>query len=422
MKTLITFLMIASFAITSQSAVPGKKPDSGRLNLRIPSADRGKARSTYGIRKNPLRGVNRTGVIEELGGSAETEAAVEKALDWLTKKQKNEGNCGYWEETSSKVAHTGLAVLCYLSYGVKPTDKGQDGNLTPNAVALKKGMCWLVDQVDKDGNMRDGGKMYDQSIGALALGEAYGITGDKGCGLALGRATAFLVKAQNPETGGWRYQPHPNPPGKPASDLSVSGWVIMALRSAEMSGIRVPNEPLDKSKSFLDSVGSGTNIGKYKYHSNKVPNFCMTSVGMFCQQLFGTQPDSERQIESAAYINLHLPREQQKNYYYWYYGTLATFLHGGKVWDEWNKKMKPIFLEKQNTDGSWKAEGKRAKKEGTHITTCWAALSLTVYYRYLAITNGVRRMNLGKRALARPEIKATPRINLAPKALPQKKN
>ena len=93
----------------------------------------------------------------------------------------------------------------------------------------------------------------------------------------------------------------------------------------------------------------------------------------------------------------------------------------GKWWQEWNKKMKPIFLEKLQADGSWKAEGNRAKKEGTHVTTCWAALSLSVYYRYLPMMNGYNRMDLGKKTLAGSETEGTKRINLAPKALPQKK-
>ncbi len=395
MKTLISYLMIASFVITTQAAVPAKKsqvPRVGRQNLRTPGANQYKSGSTYGIKKNSLRWASRAGVIDELGGSAETEAAVEKALDWLTKNQKDDG---HWEETSSKVAHTGLAILCYLSYGVVPTDDSvkpteEMPEMKIHAEALSKGLNWLKDQVSESGDMRDGGRMYDQSIGTLALGEAYGITGNEKLRLPLERATSLLIEAQNPKTGGWRYQPHST-----TTDLSVSGWVIMALRSAEMARVILRNNTIGKSEEFLDSVGAGKHKGKYGYKS-PVPTDTMTAVGMYCQQLFGAKPNSYRQIESAAHINLHLPDEKQENYYYWYYGMLATFLHGGEVWYEWNEKMKPIFLEKQNEDGSWKAEGRRAKKEGTHITTCWAALSLTVYYRYLPMMNGYRRMNRGK--------------------------
>jgi hypothetical protein len=410
MKTLIPFLMMAFFAFTAQAGVPPtKKPDGGRLNLRTPSTTRQTVRgSTYGIRKNPLRGVNRADVIEELGGSAETEAAVKKALDWLTKKQKDDG---HWEETSSKVAHTGLAILCYLSYGVKPSDEN------PYGETLSKGLNWLQNQVSESGNMRDGGKMYDQAIGTLALSEAYGITSNEKLGLTLDRALSLLIKAQNPKTGGWRYQPL-----SPLSDLSVTGWVIMALRSAEMAGKKLPENTVKKTLKYLDIMSAGQHKGKYGYKS-PTPTMCMTSVGMYCQQLLSVNhlAIKDRQNESAAYLNLHLPNKNQKNYYYWYYGTLTTFLHGGEVWQEWNKKMKPIFLEKRQADGSWKAEGNRAKKEGTHVTTCWAALSLSVYYRYLPMMNGYRRMDLGKKSSTKHEINSTQRINLAPKSPQLKK-
>ena len=422
MKTLIPFLVIASFVIPTQAAVPAKKSNGERLSLRDPSANRVALRrvgSQYGIRKNSLRWAARdSGVLEELGGSEETEAAVKKALDWLTKMQKDDG---HWEETSSNVAHTGLAILCYLSYGVKPNDEKNP----EYALALSKGLKWLQDQVPESGNMRDGGRMYDQAIGTLALGEAYGITSNQKLSLSLDRATELLIKAQNSQSGGWRYQPHST-----ISDLSVSGWVIMALRSAEMAGKRLSDVTVNKTKKYLDSVGAGKHKGKYGYKS-PTPKYCMTSVGMYCQQLLTVRRAviDERQNESAAYLNLHLPNKKQKNYYYWYYGTLCLNLHGGEVWQKWNEKMKPIFLEKQQADGSWKAEGNRAKREGTHITTCWAALSLSVYYRYLPMLNGYRRMGLGKKALAGSKIGGTERnnaavggfkrTNLSPKTSPQ---
>ncbi|MBT5321019.1 MAG: hypothetical protein HOL43_01470 [Verrucomicrobiales bacterium] len=383
LPSLATALFAVSLAIASTS--PAQETGGTRIggvNKPDPTQSRRALRSTYGLRKNPLRHAKRGEIISELGGSAETEAAAVKALDWFTLTQKENGR---WSETQSDVAHTGLVILCYLSYGVKPDDETNHGQ------ALAKGLAWLVKQVPENGNMRDGGRMYGQAIGTLALGEAAGITQLEKFYQPLERAVAFLCRAQNPKSGGWRYQPHPSE--EHAGDLSVTGWVIMALRSAEMAGVRVPAKTLGPARKFLNTVSAGKHKGFYGY-KDSVPKSSMTSVGMYCQQLYGIKPDDERQIESAKYFATHMPATAQKDYYYWYYGCLSMFLHGGEQWQEWNAKMKPIFLKKQQANGTWKPEGRRAKKEGTTITTAWATLSLTVYYRYLPMIKGYTRQSV----------------------------
>jgi hypothetical protein len=382
LPSLATALFAVSLAIASTS--PAQETGGTRIggvNKPDPTQSRRALRSTYGLRKNPLRHAKRGEIISELGGSAETEAAAVKALNWFTLTQKEDGR---WSETQSDVAHTGLVILCYLSYGVKPDDETEHGQ------ALAEGLTWLVKQVPENGNMRDGGRMYGQAIGTLALGEAAGITQLEKFYQPLERAVAFLCRAQNPKSGGWRYLPHPS---SDAGDLSVTGWVIMALRSAEMAGVRVPAKNLGPAREFLNTVSAGQHKGFYGY-KDSVPKPSMTSVGMYCQQLYGSNPDEKRQIDSAKFLATRMPATAQKDYYYWYYGCLSMFLHGGKQWQEWNAKMKPIFLKKQQANGTWKPEGRRAKKEGTTITTAWATLSLTVYYRYLPMIKGYTRQSV----------------------------
>ncbi len=385
LPSLATALFAVSLAIANTS--PAQEAGGTRIggvNKPDPTQSRRALRSsTYGVRKNPIRHANRNEIINELGGSAETEAAVVKALDWFTLTQKEDGR---WSETQSDVAHTGLAILCYFSYGVKPSDETDYGQ------ALAKGLAWLVKEVDKNGDMRDGGRMYDQAIGTLALGEAAGITQLERLHQPLERALAFLCRMQNLKSGGWRYQPHSEKPDE-KGDLSVAGWAIMALRSAEMAGARVPTKNLGPAREFLDTVSAGKHKGIYGYHSSAA-KLSMVAVGMYCQQLYGIKPDEERQIESAKFLATHLPTTAQRDYYYWYYGCLSMFLHGGKPWQEWNAKMKPVFLKKQQSNGTWKPEGKRGKKEGTTITTAWATLSLTVYYRYLPMIKGYTRQSV----------------------------
>ena len=304
-KTRIT-VSVAILVLAGQLLAPALfAQEQGGNNRPDPASSRQALRgvnaSTYGLRQNPLRNSHRAGIIDELGGSTRTETAVAKALLWFTRTQKEDGR---WSEKQSDVAHTGLAILCYFSYGIKPEHDSDNGR------ALAKGLAWLVKQVPDDGNMRDGGRMYGQAIGTLALGEAAGITHREDFFQPLERAVKFLCKAQIPRSGGWRYQPHPSleHPGV----LSVTGWVIMALRSAEMAGVKVSQTNLKLAQTFLNSVATGEHKGLYGY-SQATPKVSMTSVGMYCRQLFGARPGEPRQTRSAKFLSLHLPNETQND-------------------------------------------------------------------------------------------------------------
>ena len=302
-----------------------------------------------------------------------TEIAVIKALDWLTQQQQDDG---YWQKTQSKVAHTGLAALCYFSYGIMPSDKTKHGQ------ALSKGMDWLIKQPNEHGDMRDGDKMYGQAIGALTMAEAYILTKDDKYKKPLAAAVEFIVKAQNPKSGGWRHQPR----DKHAGDLSVTGWIYMALQSAKSAGVKVPEDTMKAADEFISGLASGKKKGLYGY-LRPHPTTSMTSVGMFCRQQAESK-DKDQQNESARHTVTNLPTSNQKlrgtgHFHYWYYGTMAMYLHGGDDWATWHDRITPVVLEKQESDGSWTPEGPRAKHEGRIVTTAWATMALTVYYRCL---------------------------------------
>ncbi len=305
----------------------------------------------------------------------DSEKSVKKALNWLVSKQNPEG---YWEGTQSKVAHTGLTVLCFLSYGVLPSDDTEWGR------SLSKGLEWISKQSSENGDFRDGDKMYGQAIAVLTLAEAYILTKDKALATPLEPAVRFIEKAQNPKSGGWRHQPYPSLQHK--GDLSITGWVIMALYSAKKAGIRVAPSCLEKAKSFVDSLSAGKEGGLYGYTSN-FPTASMTSVGMFCRQV-SEKISEDTQSESARHLATHLPSLDQKlrgsgKYHYWFYGTYALYTFGGKDWKSWHNRIVPILIDKQESDGSWAPEGPRARHEGRVVTTAWATLSLSVYYRCL---------------------------------------
>ena len=67
----------------------------------------------------------------------------------------------------------------------------------------------------------------------------------------LERAVRFIIEAQNQNHGAWDYRPKSN-----RIDTSVSGWQIMALRSARMAGIKIKDRPFQLAAKWLDTIGA----------------------------------------------------------------------------------------------------------------------------------------------------------------------
>jgi hypothetical protein len=226
----------------------------------------------------------------------------------------------------------------------------------------------------------------------MALAEAYGLTKDPDLKEPLQKAVDFIIKAQNPNHGAWDYKPwHKNPKGN-RIDTSVSGWQIMALRSARLAGIQINERPFLLAAKWLDTIGAGQNRGLYGYDSRKYKSDAMVAEGLFSQQLLGTPPDRPRMRESVKYIARKLPKKGQRNFYYWYYGCLSLYQNQGQEWENWNERIKPIWLDLQvkngTNAGSWDPKGGNHMGEmGRVIATALATLSLEVYYRYLPLYN-----------------------------------
>ncbi len=344
---------------------------AGRVVLEAPV----KVKDPYLLRKPEIR----QRMIEQLGGSTETEKAIRAALDWFTRHQEKDG---HWDTArfggrrNHKTASTAFALLSYMGWGATHQKNG------PYRAPVSKGMSWLLAQMKEDGDLRGkGGDMYDQGIATIALAEAYGLTRDPKLHDPLQAAAGFILRAQSNRTGGWRYQP-----GDHNADTSVVGWQVLALNRAATAGIEVPPATYQGVAKWLDRVGGGKHRGLYGYQ-NRSPRPAMVAEGMFCQQLMGVAPTQPRMRESAAYLGGQIPSEKSVNYYYWYYGALALFQHGGPVWKEWNAAIKPVLLGSQVKKGahagSWEPTGTHGRDAGRVAVTAMAALTLEVYYRYL---------------------------------------
>jgi len=331
----------------------------------------------------------RAKVLESFGGSPETEESVRRALQWLAAHQSDDGRwavkdfdakcgqCGGQGEFNRQdVAATALATLAFLGAGHTHRSDG------PYRHTVARAIAWLTAQARDNGDLRGQGNMYDQGMATIALAEACGMTRDASLSSIVERAVKFIASAQNVETGGWRYFPGEE------GDTSVFGWQVMALKSASMAHVAIPEELLNRAERWLERVGGGKYGGLCGYQG-KNPSPAMAAEGMFARQLLGYAPTGDAMIETANYLRLHLPDNSDPNMYYWYYGTLALFQHQGTAWEQWNRAMRKAMLSSQDSEGtrngSWPPRGQWGKQGGRIVETAMATLCLEVYYRYLPL-------------------------------------
>ena len=333
------------------------------------------------LRKDPKLRLN---YIERLGGSDETEKAVRRALDWFTRNQEKDG---HWNRPGGHdVAATGMAMLAYMGWGAKHIDDSG-----PYQKQLAKAMEWMLrEEKNKNGDLRGPhpGDMYDHGIAAIAMAEAYALTKDPDLKPVVERIVKFTVDAQNPKTGGWRYKPYWDWPKREKADMSVTGWQIMALKSAAMGGIKVPQVAFQRADRYLKQLRGRVGYG----YQGVGPSPAMTAEGLFSQQLLGLSVAQPRMGESVKYLQRKLPRRKDVNYYYWYYGSLAMHQNQGEPWEKWNQAIRPILLRNQvrigqREDGSWDPVGNWGRESGRCVVTAMATLSLEVYYRYLPLSS-----------------------------------
>ncbi|MEI7902650.1 MAG: hypothetical protein WCK89_20560, partial [bacterium] len=317
--------------------------------------------------------------MHKLGGSEQTESAVERALAWLAANQEPDGRWALSKTGGSSghdAAGTGFALLTFLGRGVKPGDGSPYSGVVSNALS------WLVGNAKLNGDMRVGGNMYDQGIATLALTEAYGLIKDEKLKEPVQAAVNFIVDAQH-EDGGWRYTP------KEAGDLSVSGWQIMALKSAELSGLMISETCLAKTRSWLrEKMASGPHGGLYSYTAGASSGQpAMQAAGFFCSQLLGPSPNSVRARDHGDALVAYVLDSGKAGIYYWYNAVLGSYQYQGPFWQAWNKRLIEYYLPAQRRDGalagSWDPSShQHGDQMGRVIVTAMCTLSLEVYYRY----------------------------------------
>src|SRR5690606_9155330 len=153
-------------------------------------------------------------------------------------------------------------------------------------------------------------------IGSIALCEAYALTQDEWLQEPAQKAIDFIIDAQH-SAGGWRYQPGDR------GDTSVVGWQLMALRSAQMAYLNVPDDVLVRAMAYLDQAQTDSLGSRYAYMPGNNTSYVMTAEALLCRQYAGWPQNHPGLVEGVEYLlDSHLPSPGQRmNLYYCYYAT-----------------------------------------------------------------------------------------------------
>jgi hypothetical protein len=348
----------------------------------------------------PLGGrtaAGRAGGVKKYGGSKGGQLAVNKALRWLAKVQNADGSWG-----SNSPAHTGIALLVFLAHGETPLSE-QYGK------TVQMAMRWLANYATDEKTMSSGirgQRAYGHGIATYAISESYAMTKIPFMQTAMERAVDVIVKGQQPG-GGFDYA---YAKGE-RWDLSVSGWQFQALKAARVAGST--NEGIKKAIEESIKFMRKTAYANYTFgYTSAGGSSNLTGAGTVGLQLLGAGASPEVKgaighINSKRYelYNSVADKPQdwmevsEKCLYGWYYDTQAIFNaqdtgSGKSDWKKWREVFEKVLIRAQNPEGYWETKGHigGADIPGRVLATCFSALQLEVYYRYLP-TFDIKKMD-----------------------------
>ena len=335
----------------------------------------------------------RSKLVQAGGGNAQSEAAVEAGIKWIINHQLPDGtwsfdhtqspscggNCTHGGKYKDRAGATAMALLPMLGRGYTHKEG-------PYKKQFEAGVTFLATQaMNQNGAVyqKGGGShpLYVQGLAGIVLSETYAMTQDKRLAGPAQLALNFIMAAQDPVGGGWRYQP------KQPGDTSAVGWQLMALKSGHMAFLQVNPLTIKKAVEFLNRVQADD--GAVYGYTDPGSGAGTSAVGLLCRMYLGWKKDNAALQRGVARLAKIGPNA---DLYYDYYATQILHHMEGDMWVAWNTKMRDLLVKAQQTKGhmagSWFEgfeKGHGPEYGGRLYCTSLATMILEVYYRHLPI-------------------------------------
>ncbi|MEZ6126194.1 MAG: prenyltransferase/squalene oxidase repeat-containing protein [Planctomycetaceae bacterium] len=337
------------------------------------------------------------------------ESSVDAALQWLAAQQEDDGR--FPGADSAQPATTSFAVMAFLARGHMPNER-RYGPVISRAIDFvlstqqRRGYFSLLPVTPPASHLSPAQTVtYNHAIAGLMLGEVYGMTsGDTAArienairqALIYHREVQTRQKSTEADIGGWRYG-YPESPNA-SSDMSVTGWALMFLRSARNAEFNVPKQYFDEGLDFVErcyesDIGSHDK-GVFRYRplasdpgGNPQITLANTASAMLTLML-GGRHDHESIVPAVEWFRSRpYPRPWQDNYFYLasYYSAQAMAQVGGDTWNQIYPQIARNLIQEQTEEGHWPTGSGTERGFGTTYSTSLAVLALTPAYQLLPI-------------------------------------
>ncbi len=310
----------------------------------------------------------------------EVDRSLSHAVRYLAAQQQPSG--AWRAPQGESAAMTSLALMALMANGHVPGEG-------PHGKNMERAVRWVIDRQFANGLIASNqthGVMYEHGICTLMLAEVAGMTDEPLASrvrASLASAVKLILQAQavaksESHLGGWRYGPSSND-----SDLSATGWQLLALRAAKDVGCDVPVASIDAAVSYVKRCAGRS--GGFSYQPGDGVTPTRSGTGILCLEVCGQHHAAETMV-AAEFLRRRPPRVQDGWFFYGaYYSSIGMFKVGGDYWTETRDSVASALLISQSPDGAWTGQGSNEFSFGPIYCTSLAALALAVEYQYLPI-------------------------------------